>query len=175
MPYSLYMSSLRFARETEPNGSSTSAPSKSFNTKSFSPALSMTPVKLRRPSMGSQRLTFASCPTNRRKCSGLVSGRSIPGEDTSIAFHRSPRPRPPGKTAEATREENSWSTGPSSRSTSSVSKGPPENWPPRARFPQGAPPLLPVPTSPTSPSLSPSSNVKKSNGPEDPLLLVQQA
>src|SRR5262249_31758882 len=41
------------------------------------------PVKLRWPSIGSRVRTRARRPRKRRKCSGLVSGRSAPGEETS--------------------------------------------------------------------------------------------
>ena len=51
-----------------------------------------------------------------------------------------------------------------------MSKGPPRTWPRQARFPREVRPRLPLSTSLILPSLSPSPNDKKSNGPEDPLL-----
>src|SRR5215218_945227 len=165
------MSSLRCARETEPNGSSTSSPpSKSFSTKSCSPARSMMPVKFRRPSTGSEVRTFASCPTKRRKCSGFVSGRSMPGEETSKEPSY-PSASSAGETAETTREQNSWSTGPSSRSTSNVSRGPAENCASTSSLPSGSEPSTTCANlSSLAVSHSPSFDVKKSNGSEDPLL-----
>ena len=41
------------------------------------------PVKLCRPAIASRVRTLTLRPTKRRKCSGLVSGRSAPGEETS--------------------------------------------------------------------------------------------
>ena len=46
---------------------------------------SSSPVKLRRPSWSPRVRTRARWPRKRRKCSGFVSGRSAPGEETSSA------------------------------------------------------------------------------------------
>ncbi len=40
-------------------------------------------MKLFRPSIGSCVRTAISCPTKRRKCAGRMSGRGMPGDDTS--------------------------------------------------------------------------------------------
>src|SRR3954454_12929349 len=50
-----------------------------------SEAFSSSPVNERRPSWSPRVRTRARRPTKRRKCSGLVSGRCAPGEETSSA------------------------------------------------------------------------------------------
>src|SRR5829696_6843231 len=70
-----------------------------------------------------------------------------------------------------TREQNSWSTGASSRSTSNVSRGPAENCASTSSLPSGSEPSTTCANlSSLAVSLSPSFDVKKSNGSEDPLL-----
>src|SRR4051794_10843763 len=67
-----------YAIETTPVSAATVTPS--------SPASSSSPVNERRPSWSPRVRTFARRPRKRRKCSGLVSGRSVPGEETSSAY-----------------------------------------------------------------------------------------
>ena len=53
----------------------------SSTTPSATPA--MVPVKALRPSSGAAVFTTAVSPANRAKCSGVRSGRSMPGDETS--------------------------------------------------------------------------------------------
>ena len=46
-------------------------------------------MKLRRPSIASRVRTLTWRPRKRRKCSGLVSGRSAPGDETSSEYDSS--------------------------------------------------------------------------------------
>src|SRR5215212_1290594 len=84
--------------------------------------------------------------------------------------HSSLQPRPPGqrrrRPASRTRCLRDRSPDPGAR----LAKPPPRTWPRPARFPREARPRPPLSASLILPSLSPSPNDKKSNGPEDPLL-----
>src|SRR5262249_21799281 len=75
-------SGIRFERWTSSSGMSTRSPPASTHTLRSSAAVSV-PVNLRRPSISPRVRPRTRLPTKRRKCSGLVSGRSSPGEETS--------------------------------------------------------------------------------------------
>src|SRR5204862_738186 len=78
----LRCSGTRLERRIPERGISTSRTPASTRTPRSSAAVSV-PVKLRWPSIDSRVRTRTRRPMNWRKCSGLVSGRSAPGEETS--------------------------------------------------------------------------------------------
>ena len=81
-PSSVLWSGTRFERRIPASGISISPASALIRTRRWSASVSV-PVKLRWPSIASRVRIRTRRPLKRRKCSGFVSGRSAPGEETS--------------------------------------------------------------------------------------------